>query len=260
MTMKPEDTLKETLDYWGGDCECEGGVVCRSCSADKALVDLVGERDNWKRDYQEACKCVAEMHGAAVGGWGNAPKRGIVEDIEDVVKERDAMKAAYDTMFRVAEKAAAENKALRAGAPLGPIVGTETILNQELELKKLRADVKGLRGELDKAQQIHEALNANLRKLGQGELQGVVDLTVQLERLRDDRQRLAERVREACAKWLEHEAADAERRSECDSEPSLIWSNILERMAKQKHEECRVLMWRADDMRALDLATLLEEP
>jgi hypothetical protein len=201
--VRPEDILKEALDYWGGDCECEGGVVCRSCSADKALMELVKERDNWKRDYQEACKCVAEMHGAAVGGWGNAPKRGIVEDIEDVVKERDAMKTAYDTMFRVAEKAAAENKALRAGAPLGPIVGTETILNQELELKKLRAELDALKAEWD---QLH------------------------------DRQRLAERVREACAKDIENGFTSSYQRSVAET------AGIVARA-----------------IRALDLATLLGE-
>jgi len=40
------------------------------------------------------------------------------------------------------ERLKAENEQLRRGAPLGPIIGAQTILEQEIELKKLRKQVK----------------------------------------------------------------------------------------------------------------------
>lgn len=41
------------------------------------------ERDRWKKDYFEACALVAKMHAAAVGEV-TGPKRGVVEDVEDL--------------------------------------------------------------------------------------------------------------------------------------------------------------------------------
>jgi len=40
-----------------------------------------------KNDYHDACKLIAQMHGAAVGKFGDGPKRGIVEDVEDLRTE-----------------------------------------------------------------------------------------------------------------------------------------------------------------------------
>ena len=39
-----------------------------------------------------------------------------------------------------------ENKKLRSGAQLGPIVGACTIVDQELEIRRLRGEVERLRG------------------------------------------------------------------------------------------------------------------
>lgn len=65
-----------------------------------ACVIVVGDlkgaesgREFWKREYEEACATIAKMHGAAVGKYGDGPKRGVVEDVEDLRAERDALAA-----------------------------------------------------------------------------------------------------------------------------------------------------------------------
>lgn len=42
---KPEVALGEYLGFHDEDCFCEGGVICRQCSADGALAMLVKQRD-----------------------------------------------------------------------------------------------------------------------------------------------------------------------------------------------------------------------
>lgn len=43
--MSVEGILREYLGYHDEDCHCDGGLVCRQCSADGALVKLTAQRD-----------------------------------------------------------------------------------------------------------------------------------------------------------------------------------------------------------------------
>ena len=60
------------------------------------------DRDRFKADYLGACQTIAAMHAAAVGGV-QGPKRGVVEDVEDLRAERDqlAEKIAFFTAARL---------------------------------------------------------------------------------------------------------------------------------------------------------------
>ncbi len=62
------------------------------------MSELRADVARWKADYLDACECVAEMHGAAVGNWGDAPRRGVVEDVEDLRSQRDAALAEVERL------------------------------------------------------------------------------------------------------------------------------------------------------------------
>lgn len=47
---------------------------------------------SWQADYEGACKTIAAMHAAAMGTVCG-PQRGVVEDVEDLRLERDALRA-----------------------------------------------------------------------------------------------------------------------------------------------------------------------
>lgn len=66
---------------------------------DAALADA----DRFKADHIGACELVAQMHGAVTGTFGNGPKRGVVEDVEDLRKEREAALADAARMRLSAE-------------------------------------------------------------------------------------------------------------------------------------------------------------
>jgi len=51
------------------------------------------ERDEFYDNYIGACQTVAAMHEAATGRKGEAPVRGVVEDVADLKSERDALTA-----------------------------------------------------------------------------------------------------------------------------------------------------------------------
>lgn len=51
---------------------------------------------HWKRQYDEAADLIAKMH-AAVVGYVGGPKRGVIEDVEDLRKERDELKKAIES-------------------------------------------------------------------------------------------------------------------------------------------------------------------
>lgn len=60
------------------------------------LRQVEGERDEAKGNYDRACMTIASMHSAAVGTVGNGPKRGVVEDVED-------LRTAYTTLRQLME-------------------------------------------------------------------------------------------------------------------------------------------------------------
>ena len=57
----------------------------------------------------------------------------------------------------------AENEALRKGAPLGPIVGAETIIQQELKIKDLEAQLATANAKIEKAITFLDGLGSALR-------------------------------------------------------------------------------------------------
>jgi hypothetical protein len=61
-------------------------------TANLALEECLGEREERKEDYERACGLVASMHQAAVGEICG-PRRGVIEDIADLKAERDALLA-----------------------------------------------------------------------------------------------------------------------------------------------------------------------
>jgi hypothetical protein len=54
------------------------------------MEHAIAERDQVKANYLGACQTIALMHEAATGVRGLGPKRGVVEDVADLKKERDA--------------------------------------------------------------------------------------------------------------------------------------------------------------------------
>ncbi|MET9140532.1 hypothetical protein [Streptomyces parvulus] len=73
-------------------------------------AELATDAERYKADYLNACKTIADMHAAATGRTGEAPTRGVVEDVADV---RDRMLAAEAALVRVHHVAAL----IHAGAP-----------------------------------------------------------------------------------------------------------------------------------------------
>jgi len=69
-------------------------------SRDEALRVIAQERaekDALKADYQQCCLLVANMHLAAMGGV-IGPVRGVVEDVQDLRSERDALQAEIENI------------------------------------------------------------------------------------------------------------------------------------------------------------------
>src|SRR5690606_312191 len=55
-----------------------------------------------------------------------------------------------EELAREIERLRGENEHLRRGAPLGPIIGANTIVEQEIELKRLRTQLENLHYRKDK--------------------------------------------------------------------------------------------------------------
>lgn len=65
----------------------------------------------WKNDYGDACAQIAKMHAAAVGYVGG-PKRGVVEDVEDLRSEMLRAKSELNTKTWNYNNAMDSNRAL----------------------------------------------------------------------------------------------------------------------------------------------------
>lgn len=61
----------------------------RVCTLDRDRA--AAERDRYKDEYLRACQTIARMHEAATGRVGEAPARGVVEDVADLRAERDRL-------------------------------------------------------------------------------------------------------------------------------------------------------------------------
>jgi hypothetical protein len=138
-------------------------------------------------------------------------------------RQKDALTAAE---ARIAELEG-ENEQLRKGAPLGPIVGAQTIVEQEIELKRLRplqAKLAGLAGE---AVEFAKFVKAEIESLPIGFKQTIVvavDGKHQVRSLLDLLERVDGFIHDHAAADLVA-AAVGERCEECDGEGVLSHSN-----------------------------------
>lgn len=96
---------------WQGQRDKDGRhiLVERYEDRDQEIADWRRERDKHMREssewqhkvgelqhaYEQACKTIADMHAAAIGEAA-APRRGVVEDVEDLRRERDRWRRAAE--------------------------------------------------------------------------------------------------------------------------------------------------------------------
>ena len=84
---------------------------------------IKAERDQLKADYHDACETIAQMHGAAVGGFGLGPKRGVVEDVQDLKDSHDdLLDFAEKVKYIVNNRAEPPSRRLEMLAELAPAV------------------------------------------------------------------------------------------------------------------------------------------
>lgn len=62
------------------------------------------EHERVKADYQHACETIARMHEAATGRSGEAPARGVVEDVAELRERAEAAEAKLDRVRKVANR------------------------------------------------------------------------------------------------------------------------------------------------------------
>ena len=79
-------------------------VVSQRDAAQDLVRELRYERDEALANYHGACKTIAAMHGAATGEPGSGPRRGIVEDVEDLRTERDAHRAVVTRLVAMVHR------------------------------------------------------------------------------------------------------------------------------------------------------------
>lgn len=77
------------------------------------LMALDAELTETKRNYDGACKTIAEMHAAAVGGV-KGPNRGVVEDVADVRQRLDNMDKLHARIVEKCETADPDELTVRA--------------------------------------------------------------------------------------------------------------------------------------------------
>jgi hypothetical protein len=75
--------------------EAESGTGNQNTELSDRIEDLSAEVAQWKGAHDEACALVARMHAAAVGEV-RGPKRGVVEDVEDVINRLRARVAELE--------------------------------------------------------------------------------------------------------------------------------------------------------------------
>ncbi|MFZ3556447.1 MULTISPECIES: hypothetical protein [unclassified Streptomyces] len=89
-----------------------------------ALCEQADDAARHKDDYLRACATIAAMHEAATGRTGEAPTRGVVEDVADVRARMLAAEEALDNEQRAHAGPATTAPALRARLreAIGPIL------------------------------------------------------------------------------------------------------------------------------------------
>lgn len=95
------ERLEKELAEWKNMSACEACATIPSVM--EYVQQLEQERDQLKEDYQRTCHLVAQMHMAAMNGV-IGPKRGVIEDIADLLEERDQLAAQNDAMRQLLNK------------------------------------------------------------------------------------------------------------------------------------------------------------
>lgn len=91
MTNTTTDALLPEPDLLGWRRDGKHVETCYSAEQMRAIIErLTAERDEAQGNYLRACGTVADMHAAAVGEFGTGPRRGVVEDVQDLRAERNA--------------------------------------------------------------------------------------------------------------------------------------------------------------------------
>lgn len=131
----------------------QGSEGARYCWAVATEIERIeAELEHTKEDYLNACATIANMHCAAVGEV-TGPKRGVVEDIEDLRLERDAPLASKQMDFAQLVAQEDEIKLLEA-----EIANLQKAITEYIERIELSADrVEQLEAE---NKQLQEALEA----------------------------------------------------------------------------------------------------
>ena len=77
-----------------------------SCTliTEEQIAWLIAEAERLQGDYENACKTIAEMHMAAVGEI-TGPKRGVVEDVVDLRREKIDLESKLCGMRGLIEQA-----------------------------------------------------------------------------------------------------------------------------------------------------------
>jgi FtsZ-binding cell division protein ZapB len=116
--------IVELADAYAAHSACDGVVnEARAALATEVQAQqdytraVIAERDELMGDvarlvnyYDEACHLVAKMHQAAVGDI-KGPNQGVVEDVENLRKERDALKLENERLRATSDAwCAAEQK------------------------------------------------------------------------------------------------------------------------------------------------------
>lgn len=94
---------RTTGDQRGGGVDPKTGKrvggICGKCAfphgvklAADAPAELRDAYREMKRDYERACRTIERMHRAATGRFGQAPQRGVVEDVQDAAAELERLR------------------------------------------------------------------------------------------------------------------------------------------------------------------------
>lgn len=94
--FQPGGRFHECASFLLGDSAVVAGIAWLTAEYDRLTAALTAERaarEEAGRNYNGACQTIARMHEAATGRSGEAPIRGVVEDLADMRAERDALAA-----------------------------------------------------------------------------------------------------------------------------------------------------------------------
>jgi hypothetical protein len=79
---------------------------------ERALVEARDDAQRFKREHLGACETIARIYSAATGTVGEGPRRGVIEDVEDVRRRAELADAALAELEQPVVRAARRNAAV----------------------------------------------------------------------------------------------------------------------------------------------------